>query len=295
MKILVAFSVLLFFHFSCADSAEKKNDDHLEKLNNLTKLDVKMGPIKPGDWLETHPEKGQTFAQYQKTKFVQPNAEKNKIYIRPVGDFLPEEFKIVEYTAAYLQDFFGLPTVLMDQIHDSVVPPASRRILASFEQLHAAYVLDSILYPQVPEDAIVVIGITNKDLYPQDSWAFVFGLAYPTKRISVSSMFRYVEDSLTAGNYHLCLDKMIKTTAHEVAHTFGLKHCINATCVMNGTNGLHESIRRPNHLCSECTKKLYYNLHFNLLERNRKMNAFFMLHHLPKEVEYYNKEKSLMQ
>ncbi len=289
---------ILFFFFallliSCNENVVSKKDDDIAKLSLLSTLNTDMGKIRPGDWLESHPEKGQSFEDYQKTKIIRPTPEKNKIYIQPIGNFSAAEYKIVELTSAYLQDFFGLKTVIMKGIHDSVVPAQSRRYDSSHEQLHAAYLLDSILYKNIAPDATVTIALTNCDIYPQESWNYVFGLAYPSKRISVSSMFRYIDEPLDSINYSPCLDKMIKTTAHEVAHMFSLKHCIHANCVMNGSNGLHESLRRPNHVCSECTKKLYWNLDFNIEERNQKMLDFFMTQKNNDEVKYYKKEKEI--
>ena len=54
---------------------------------------------------------------------------------------------------------------------------------------------------------------------------------------------------------------------HEIGHMFGIKHCIHFSCVMNGSNHLEETKRRPMALCPVCLRKLHYNLNFDILER----------------------------
>lgn len=55
-----------------------------------------------------------------------------------------------------------------------------------------------------------------------------------------------------------CVDgvRFLQVMTHEVCHMFGLKHCIWMQCLMNGSNHLEESDRRPPHLCPVCLRKL---------------------------------------
>ncbi len=43
--------------------------------------------------------------------------------------------------------------------------------------------------------------------------------------------------------------RSIKVLTHETGPMFGLTHCICFRCVVNGSNHLQESDRRPLHLC----------------------------------------------
>ena len=54
----------------------------------------------------------------------------------------------------------------------------------------------------------------------------------------------------------LVLRRSCKVLAHETAHIFGLAHCIYFSCLMNGSNHLAESDRRPLHLCPVCLREL---------------------------------------
>lgn len=62
------------------------------------------------------------------------------------------------------------------------------------------------------------------------------------------------------------------TMVHEIAHMFGLKHCIHYECTMNGSNGAFESDVVPNRtLCPVCLAKLKLNVKFDCRERFVKM------------------------
>jgi len=94
------------------------------------------------------------------------------------------------------------------------------------------------------------------DLYPEPSWNFVFGQASLRERVGVYSFARY--DSAFYGEARdrdyetLLLRRSCKVLAHETGHMFGLAHCIYFNCLMNGSNHLAESDRRPLHLCPVC-------------------------------------------
>ncbi len=55
--------------------------------------------------------------------------------------------------------------------------------------------------------------------------------------------------------------------AHETGHMFGLAHCIYFNCLMNGSNHLAESDRRPLHLCPVCLRKLQWSIGFDVVAR----------------------------
>ena len=59
---------------------------------------------------------------------------------------------------------------------------------------------------------------------------------------------------------------------HEIAHMFGLKHCIYYECTMNGSNGSFEYDYMPNRtLCPICLAKLVSNAKFDCRERYVKL------------------------
>lgn len=55
----------------------------------------------------------------------------------------------------------------------------------------------------------------------------------------------------------------------------GLLHCIYFNCLMNGSNHLAESDRRPLHLCPVDLRKLQWALGFDIGEHYRRLEAFW--------------------
>ena len=174
---------------------------------------------------------------------------------------------------------------------DGIIPANARRPhWETEEQLLTTYILYDILEKNIPPDAIVVMAVTAKDLYPSDSWNFVFGQASTKKRVGVSSIYRFTDTELDSTTYPMCLERLIKTSSHEIGHMFSCQHCTHAVCVMNGSNSLWESDQRPNRLCSECHKKLCWNLGFNVRDRLAALNQFFAKHKLTQDHRAISRE-----
>jgi archaemetzincin len=72
------------------------------------------------------------------------------------------------------------------------------------------------------------------------------------------------------------LRRSCKVLAHEMAHMFGIEHCIFFHCLMNGSNHLEESDARPLHLCPVDLRKLHRSLQFDALNRYRQLLDFWM-------------------
>ncbi len=246
-------------------------------IRHLSELDVDLGEPKPGDWLEGRVEPGQTFLQYKHANPVKPGKLRRIIYLQPIGKFTSIQDSIIAYTADYLTIFFGLQTNILPPVSDIGIPSRER---GDSQQLLTTHILDSILSPSLPKDAVVMMAVTAKDLYPGPTWNFVFGQARLKHRVGVSSIFRFTIGDLDALNYPICLDRLIKTSSHEIGHMFTIQHCIHSVCVMNGSNSLYETDSRPNRLCSVCLKKLHWNIGFDLQKRGHELMTFFKRHRL---------------
>ena len=117
-----------------------------------------------------------------------------------------------------------------------------------------------------------------EDLYPEPSWNFVFGQASLNERVGVYSFARYdpaFYGELRGKDYPaLLLRRSMKVLTHETGHMFGLTHCVYFNCVMNGSNHLQESDRRPLHLCPVCLRKLQFSLDFDVVKRYEALAQF---------------------
>ena len=54
------------------------------------------------------------------------------------------------------------------------------------------------------------------------------------------------------------LRRGFQTLTHELGHTFGLKHCVFFSCLMQGANSLEEAEGRMPDLCPVCLRKLLW-------------------------------------
>src|SRR6266404_5076031 len=84
----------------------EKPEPRYESLRALAKP---MGDPKPGEWLESHDEDGQSFAEYVASNPVRPAKERRTIYIQLVGDFSEAQSRVVKDAADYIGRFFALP------------------------------------------------------------------------------------------------------------------------------------------------------------------------------------------
>ena len=277
--------LLLLILVSCTS---KKKDPYFDPI---AKNDIALAEPVAGDWLYAHKEKGQTFEQFQSSRHIVPSPEANIVYIRPIGTFDSLQKKQVELVREYLQIFFQLETISLETISNDVVPENKRRIGADGnEQLLAGYILDSILKKDKPNKQIALMGLTEKDLYPQPSWNFVFGLASYRDKVGVTSMYRFQEEEQTQENFNLCLTRLLKTSSHEIGHMFGMHHCIVANCVMNGTNSVPETDEHTIRLCSTCQRKLQSGIQYNNKKRLLELADYFRKNNLKSELNWIQKD-----
>ena len=131
-------------------------------------------------------------------------------------------------------------------------------------------------------DSYALLGVTMEDLYPRESWNFVFGLADMLGRNGVFSFARYDEpatlrneddEEITYRQARL-LKRAVKVMAHELGHCFGLKHCVHFNCLMQGSNSGEEAERKPHFLCPVCLKKLYFSVEFDAEERYKALRQW---------------------
>jgi archaemetzincin len=239
---------------------------------------LEFEPIpKPGlrDWLTVHPESGQTFDEFKGSGPNRPAESRRVIYLQPLGEFAADRSPSIEKLREFASAFFSmevkaLPPLALDKSKFTTRHNPN----TDNPQLLTADVLN-FLKTRVPADAFCLLAITMEDLYPEPSWNFVFGQASLRESVGVYSFARY--DPAFYGeprdkNYQtLLLRRSCKVLAHETGHMFGLAHCTFFNCLMNGSNHLAESDRRPLHLCPVCLRKLQWSIGFDVLERYRAL------------------------
>ena len=233
-------------------------------------------PPRPGDWLESIPELGMSFEAYIRSSPVTRTPSRSRIVLQPLGPFRDQERTLVGKLREYTSVFFDGTAVVAP---DLPLPAKGQRPHKQngrrSTQHHTQEILHDVLAPRLPADAVAYLGITMGDLYPEPSWNFVFGEATFDKRVGVYSLLRYFPDFEgepdTPLARRLGLLRSFKVLSHETGHMFGLHHCIEFECLMNGTNSLDETDRSPATLCPVCLKKLAWNLRFDVRRRYSRL------------------------
>ena len=259
------------------------NDQRVERLKKQRDAIITFYQpmqIREGDWLDSQHEPGQTFEEYIVSNPTLPTAERKSIYIQPIGTFTLPQRNAIRLTAEYMRAFYNLPVKLNADRQSGAVPPEFKREIGYPKnlQIRTTYFLDDVLPKLIPDDAAAFIAFTNIDLFPGDTWHFVFGQASIEKRVGVWSLHRLSEGGKL-------VDRTLKIAMHEVGHMFGMRHCTKYECLMAGTNHLAETDRRPLDNCPECTAKIAWAMNYGLEERYEDLAAFWKKNKKPKEAE----------
>ncbi|HTZ20362.1 MAG TPA: archaemetzincin [Opitutaceae bacterium] len=240
-----------------------------------------IDPPEPGDWLDAHPEKGQTFDQFIASHPNRPDKSRSKIYLLPLGPLDSEGSPALEKLRSFAAAFFQmevqvLPAAVIDEqtFSPRINQHTKRRQILTTDVL--AY-----LRGKLPPDAFCLLGVTLEDLYPAPSWNYVFGQASLRERVGVYSFVRYDPEFFgepRPPDYQaLILRRSCKVLAHETAHMFGLPHCIYFHCLENGSNSLSESDRKPVDLCPVCLRKLQDSVGFDVVKRYEDLARFYRM------------------
>lgn len=238
----------------------------------------------PGDWLANYHESGQTFKEFIKDERNVPDSIRGIIYILPIEDFstipnTPSLSMFKDFTESY----FNMPVEILPS--KSINLKNINKRINSFSkdtQYHAGDIIEE-MKKSIPKDAFCVIAITITDLYPEDGWNFVFGLASFLERVGVFSFARYYPSFYLGGKSPYKDDRVstllnlrcCKIICHEIGHMFGMMHCISYLCNMNGSNNLEEFDNQPIYLCPVCLKKLQYSTKFNVKDRYQNLFHFY--------------------
>lgn len=235
-----------------------------------------MGAPGPSDWLTAHPETPQSFDDYIASSPNLPNGTRRVIYLLPIGD-LPPGAPPIAALADVVRAYFTLEVRALPRVPVAEVR-AKRRVndATGKRQLLAPDIL-AWLTRRVPDDAYALMAVTMEDLYPEESWNFVYGMASLRDRVGVQSFARqdpaFFGEPRAPGWQRLVLRRALWTLVHEISHMFGLSHCVYWECAIAGSNNQAEADRRPLHACPVCLRKLQFALDFDPAAREADLAA----------------------
>jgi archaemetzincin len=283
---------------AAVDPTSPKVRSLLQQRDKLIPLHQPMGEPLPDDWLAVHKEAGQTFAEYLSSQLEPPHPERQYIYVVPIGEMTATQERIVQRTGEFLAAGFGATVKFLPGIDAAEIPPEARRQFdesTPSEQWLSSFILQDLLVPLRPDDAIAVLGLTATDLWPAPGWNYVFGQASLGNRVGVWSLARNGDPDIDAESYRLCLRRTIKTALHETGHMLGIPHCTAYECGMNGSNSRDESDRRPLEFCPECQAKVWWALRVDPAQRCRRLADLAAEDGLDHDAQHWGREADVLR
>jgi archaemetzincin len=166
----------------------------------------------------------------------------HRILIAPIGEFDPEMLAAVgrEVQRVFRSDVDTAP--LLSDL--SFAFDAGRR------QYHSTPILQRLAEAS-PFDALKVIALTEVDLFIP-ILTHVYGEAQLGGKACIVSTHRLDSVPETLHYPNVFLDRMIKEAIHELGHTFNLRHCPDAACIMHYCRSEADIDRKSKDLCRYC-------------------------------------------
>lgn len=220
---------------------------------------VRLGPPGPGEWRAHFHEEPQTFEQYVSGPVNWRCFHRTTFYIQPLGGAGERYREMIDRMRRHAEAFFGLPVRVLDPI------PIFEKTFARERHQYDSTAIILELSKRRPADAIVLVGITDQDLYSR-GLNFVFGEGSRQLRCGAYSLKRFETEDLP-----LFTRRSVNLLSHEAGHILSIDHCLTYACVMQGSNSLEEDDRHPMHLCPIDLQKVLWNTGSDRLERYRKL------------------------
>jgi archaemetzincin len=171
------------------------------------------------------------------------NADKSEyILISPVGEL---NTTLIEAMAGEIQRVFGFYTGI-----DSILNDLSFALDHNRNQHHSTMILEQ-LAARAPAQAVKVIAIAQVDLFIP-ILTHVYGEAQLGGTACVVSTFRLNEGRSGMNISQKYIDRIVKEAIHELGHTFNLRHCPEASCIMHYCRNEEDVDRKSDELCRYC-------------------------------------------
>ena len=263
--------------FQAAPETDRLKQAEYSKVPDVEEQDfTRMSDPRPGEWLSQFPEAGQSLETYKsRDSRILRTPTRHTIVLQPLGEFTDSQKKLLDALREYAQVYFQMPCRVARPM---ALPEPDRRLENDSRQFDATKLVNKLLLPKLPKDAVIYIGITMEDLYAENL-NYVFGFGSFENRTGVYSLARYFPEfwgqPANELSEQVVRRRAFKVLNHEASHVFGLRHCIFYNCTMNGSNSLEEADSISLHECPICHQKLLWNLKF---EPQRRFDALRILY-----------------
>jgi archaemetzincin len=177
------------------------------------------------------------------------------IYLIPLADggSIPAPgLNLLEHLAATLAHLFQTRCQIRPEILDIAFALDDRRL-----QHYSTAILQRMERELDPDARI--LGVTSCDLYVP-VLTFVFGEAQLDGNCAVVSTARLHEAFYgLPESEEILRQRLVKEAAHELGHTFGLRHCADWRCVMASSHAVERLDLKTANFCTQCRKPVSRN------------------------------------
>ena len=172
------------------------------------------------------------------------SSKEHTLVISPIGD-LGVDQELLQQVGEEIRRVFGYDTEIQPLIEekDLWLDPVRK-------QYHSTPILETLAIISPPE-AIKVLAITKVDLFIP-ILTHVYGEAQLGGKVCILSTYRFMEGLFLAVGTESFRYRIVKEAIHELGHTFNLRHCPDAVCVMHYCRSLKDVDRKSDQFCRYC-------------------------------------------
>ncbi len=225
------------------------------------------------------------FRRYVASGPLRPTQFRHTLYLIPLGPLDERVRKRMDLVREFLEAYLTLPVRMEPAAGLEGCPSRPARVAGrTVRQYEAEHLIDHLLKPQRPADALAVVGLASQDLYgKQVDWASVAHLARTGEGLAVCSLARtfpeFFERRPDPEKVYRNRRLAFGIAADAACRTIGLTPCRKYYCVMNQAR--RSSTTEPLHLCPDCLRKLRWTLGFDPVERYETLRRFYKRVGLP--------------
>ncbi|NQU28427.1 MAG: matrixin family metalloprotease [Candidatus Marinimicrobia bacterium] len=170
------------------------------------------------------------------------------ITIIPIGEI---DNSFLDFISWSIEETFRITTALLPNYNLSaeIPPPLPGNRYNSTSILQ--YLSDKKF-----DNTLRLLAITESDLY-SPIFSTLYGEAQLNGRCALVSLHRLRQEYYNLPpDQTIFLSRFHKVVIHEIAHTFGLIHCIDKNCIMYPSSNVIDIDEKSSLFCPSCNQKL---------------------------------------
>lgn len=162
------------------------------------------------------------------------------LIVSPIGRVSPV---LADHVACRVETFFGLSARIQPLVESIEFAYDQDR-----RQYHSTPILEA-LAEKAPDDCAKILAITLEDLFIP-ILTHVYGEAQLDGDACIVSTRRL--DADMPSDPAVIYGRIVKEAIHELGHTFNLRHCREASCLMHYCRSLEDVDAKSRHFCRYC-------------------------------------------